>query len=167
MDFFKENIIPGEIFVQIIAFLIVFFSLKALAWKPLQKSLQARRDLIHHKFEEIEKTQKELEHLKSEYNVRIQKIEDEARAKVQQAIDEGRKIAREIQDKARVESQAAFDKAKENIELETAKARITLRQEIASLTISATERILKEKMSDARQQQEKVLEIIQDLEKSL
>ena len=46
MDFIKENIIPAEVVVQLLAFLIVFFTLKALAWKPLQKSLEQRREKI-------------------------------------------------------------------------------------------------------------------------
>ena len=167
MEFFKASINLGEVLVQLIAFVIVFWTLKLLAWKPLQQSLQARRDKIRHQFDEIEKAQKDIERLKADYTAQISKIDDEARAKPQQAIDEGRKIAREIQDKARAESQTAFDKAKENIELEVVKARITLRNEIANLTVNATERILNEKMSDSRAQQEKVLEIIQDLEKSL
>ena len=33
MEFFKANIIPGEVFVQLIAFIIVFWTLKLLAWR--------------------------------------------------------------------------------------------------------------------------------------
>jgi F-type H+-transporting ATPase subunit b len=167
MEFFQANINLGEVLVQLIAFVIVFWAMKLMAWKPLLASLAARRETIRHKLGEIEKAKKEIEQLKAEYTAHLQKIDDESRAKIQQAVDEGRTIAREIQDKARTESQAAFDKAKENIELEVNKARLTLRRDIADLTVNATERVLNEKMSDPRQQQEKMLAIIQDLEKSL
>ena len=66
MDFFKENIIPGEVLVQLVAFLIVFFTLKALAWKPILQSLHARRDRIQKDFDDIEKAKEEIEQLKSD-----------------------------------------------------------------------------------------------------
>ena len=167
MEFFQENIKLGEVLVQLLAFVIVFLTLKKLAWKPLLGALEARREKIQNEFHQIEEARKEIESLKAEYHAHLQKIEDEARAKLQQAVDEGRRIAREIQDKARTDSQATFEKAKENLDLEVAKARLTLRREIAALAINATERVLKEKMSDARAQEGKVLEIIEELEKTL
>ncbi len=167
MEFFKANIQLGEVFVQLIAFVIVFWALKLLAWKPLLKGLAARREHIQGQLDAIEQSKKEIGGLKSEYAAHLQKIEEEARLKIQEAVREGRQISREIQDKARAESQAVFEKAKTNLDLETAKARITLRREIADLAVSVSERILKEKMSDSSKQQEKILEIIDDLEKSL
>lgn len=167
MDFIKENIIPGEVLVQLIAFLIVFFTLKALAWGPLQKSLADRRARIKHDLDQIETAKQDVEKLKADYAKSLQKIEDEARVKINEAIDEGRRIGKEIQDKARQESQAAFDKSKENLELEIAKARVSLRQEIAGLALSASERVLKEKLATDQAQQAKILEIIQELEKTI
>ena len=167
MEFFKANIIPGEVIVQILAFLIVFWTLKALAWKPLLGALAARRERIQSDFDKIEAARKEIENLRTEYSQHLAEIEEEARTKIQEAVNEGRKIAREIQDRARSESQATFEKAKENVELEIAKARITLRREIADLAIRVSERVVGEKMRGAGAQEEKVLEIIEDLEKSL
>ncbi len=166
MEFFKANIIPGEVFVQLIAFILVFWTLKFFAWKPLQKALESRRHQIASEFEKIESAKKDVESLRQEYQAHLKKIEDEARGKIQEAIHEGRRVAREIQEKARSESQATFEKAKENLAIEIAKSRLELRQEIAQLAISASERIIKEKMNDAKQQ-EKVAEILGELEKNL
>ncbi len=166
MDFIKDNIVPGEVIVQLLAFLIMFFTLKALAWKPMQAALAARRERIKSEFSSIEHAKKEIESLKQQYSLHLQKIDDEARAKIQEAIDEGRRISREIQEKARLESQASFEKAKENLELEVAKARILLKREIADLTILITEKILKEKVKDTKSQQEKISQLIEELEKT-
>ena len=165
MEFFKANIIPGEVLVQIIAFLIVFWTLKALAWKPILGALEARRLRIKDDFDKIEAARKEIEALKIQYSASLQKIEDEARAKLLAAVEEGRLIARDIQEKARAEAQASFEKAKENLALETAKAHITLRREIADLAINVSEKVLHEKLSDAKQQ-EKIMELIEELEKT-
>ena len=165
MEFFKANIIPGEVFVQLIAFVIVFWTLKALAWKPILNALAARREKIANDFGKIEAARKEIEALKAQYAALLAKIEDEARGKIQQAVEEGRQIARQIQEKARSESQATLETTKENLNLEVAKARITLRREIADLVLTVSEKVIRERMMEAKQQ-EKVLEMIEELEKS-
>lgn len=165
MEFFKENIIPGEVIVQLAAFLIVFFVLRALAWKPMLAALQSRRERIRGDFEKIEAARREIEKLQADYQARLQKIEDQARLKLQEAVDEGRKISREIQDKARAESQTHFAKAKEGLSLEIAKAKIELRREIASLALQVAEKVVGEKMTEAHEQA-KILEMIEELEKN-
>ncbi len=166
MEFFQENIQLPEVFVQLVAFLIVFFVLKKFAWKPLLAIIRARRERFESEWSGIEKTKQEVALLQKDYKTHLQKIEEEARAKMQEAIQEGRRLAREIQEKARLESQTSFEKAKANIELEIQKARFTLRQEIAGLSIQVASKILTEKM-DGAQQEKKALEILEELEKKL
>lgn len=166
MEFFKQNIIPGEVLAQLLAFIIVFLVLRAFAWKPILKALEARAQRIREEFERIDHAKKEIENLKGEYTAHLQKIDDEARSKIQEAIEEGRRIAREIQEKARHEAQQTFEKSKENLAIEMEKARVTLRREIASLAIQVAEKVVQEKMTEEKHQ-EKALEIIQGLEKGL
>ncbi|MDD5218189.1 MAG: F0F1 ATP synthase subunit B [Candidatus Omnitrophica bacterium] len=163
MEFFKANIIPGEVIVQIIAFLIVFWTLKVFAWKPILKSLAARQNKIKQELDQIEAARHDIEVLKNQYASHLQKIDDEARLKIQDAVEEGRKIAHEIQEKARRDSQSTFEKTKENLELEVDKARIELRREIADLAIMVSEKIVQEKMTDSKQQ-DKILDMIKELE---
>jgi len=166
MEFLQENIHLNEVLVQLVAFLIVFFTLKRFAWKPLLEIMKARRDKFESEWTDIEKTKQELDILKKDYQAHLQKIEDEARTKMQEAVQEGRRLAREIQEKARLESQTAFEKAKFNIELEIEKARVTLRREIADLSIQVAEKIMSEKIA-GDQQEKKAMEILQDLERQL
>ena len=166
MEFFQENIHLKEVLVQLVAFLIVFFTLKKFAWKPLLGIIKSRQERFESEWGRIEKTKQEVAALEKDYRAHLQKIEEEARAKMQESIQEGRRLAREIQEKARLESQASFEKAKANIDLEVQKARLTLRQEIADLSIRVAEKILTEKM-DGSQQEKKALEILGELEKKL
>lgn len=152
-----------EILTQALGFLLLVWVMKRLFWKPLLGTLEARRHRIEKAFRQIEASKKELETLRLDYELRIQKIEEEARAKLQQAIDEGRRIAREIQEKAREEATEALLRSKENLGLEIAKARVELRREIAQLTLRAAEKFLHEKMTDTKHE-EKILELIEELE---
>ncbi|HXV27950.1 MAG TPA: F0F1 ATP synthase subunit B [bacterium] len=165
MEFFQANIKFYEVVVQLLAFTIVFLTLKKLAWKPILKGLEARRERIQSEFDKIEASKKEIEALRQDYTAHLQKIDEESRAKLQEAIDEGRRVAREIQEKARADAQSTFEKAKENLGLEVDKARLVLRREIADLAIGVSEKIMKEKMTDAKQQ-EKILGMIEELDPS-
>lgn len=166
MDFFQENIRLGEVGVQLLAFLIVFFALKKFAWKPLLDIIRSRKERLASEWQDIEKNKTSVAELQADYQKRLQKIEDEARVKMQEAIQEGRTLAREIQEKARKESQDSFEKAKANINLEIEKARVTLRQEIAALSLQVTEKILQERLDQATQEK-KALELLSELEKKL
>ncbi len=163
MDFFKQNIIPAEVVVQLLAFLIVFLTLKKLAWGPIQKALESRREKIREDFEKLDSAKKQTEALHANYVNRLQKIEEEARLKMQESLDEGRRLARDIQEKARSEAQAMFDKTKQNLDLEVAKARLDLKQTIARISVQVAERILGETLTEAKQQ-EKILGMIDEIE---
>ncbi|OGW86443.1 MAG: ATP synthase F0 subunit B [Omnitrophica bacterium RIFCSPHIGHO2_02_FULL_46_11] len=158
------NLSIQEILTQAGAFILLVWVLKRMAWKPLLKLLDERREKIRASFEEIEKAKKGVEELKYQYDQAHARIEEEARKKLQQAIDEGKQIARQLQEDSRREARNILQKAKEDITLEVDKAKVTLRNEIADLTLAATERLLHEKL-DVTKDKEIVLDFIEDLEK--
>lgn len=163
MEFFKANIIPSEVLVQLIAFVIVFWTLKIFAWKPILKALEARRQRIEGDFARVDQLKKDVEKLKAEYNAHIQKIDEEARTRIQEAVADGQRISREIQEKARADAQSTLEKTKQNLSIEAAKIRLDLKREIANMAIQVSEKILAEKLNEAKQQ-DKILKIIDDLE---
>ena len=158
------NLSIQEILTQAVAFILLVWVLKKMAWKPLLSLLDERRRKIQASFEEIELTKKELEKLKADYERAHSHIEEEARQKLQHAIDEGKRVSRELQESSRREARTVLEKAKEDIALEIAKAKITLRNEIADLTLQATERLIQEKLDETKDK-EIVLNFIEDLEK--
>ena len=158
------NLSIQEILTQAAAFILLVWVLKRMAWKPLLKLLDERREKIRTGFEEIEKAKKDVEELKRQYEQAHARIDEEGRQKLQQVIDEGKRVARELQDGSRREARTILEKAKEDIVLEVAKAKVTLRNEIADLTLAATERLLGEKLDETKDK-EIVLDFIEDLEK--
>ena len=63
---------------------------------------------------------------------------------------EGKQIASEVTDKARDEAKVIIEKAKNSIELEIKSSRKKLRDEIVSLTLHATEKLINERMTEAK-----------------
>jgi F-type H+-transporting ATPase subunit b len=164
MEFFQQNIHLNEVLVQFVAFTIFFLVLKYFAWKPMLQALEARQSHIRDEFQQIASGKEELAALRAEYQAKLQKIEDEAREKIQEAVSEGKRLAREVQEQARAQAHDILEKAREDITIEAAKARVTLRHEIAGLAFLAAERIVKEKLTNAKDEQ-MVLAFIEELDK--
>lgn len=137
----------NEIVAQAISFLLLLTLLRIFAWKKLLKLLDERRERIASEFKKIEDTQAAVDRMKSGYDKKLADIEAESRAKIQEAIAEGKKVSQEIRESARQEARAILDKAQENIENEVAKAKQELKEKVVELTLSTTEKLLKEKIT--------------------
>lgn len=156
--------ILSEIVVQILGFLLVFWLLRAFAWKRLLEMIDTRRKKIEDGFLDIEKQKQGLESLEKDYRGRLEHIEHEARAKIQEAGKQGMSLAKDIQDKAREEAHGMVERAKEEISREIVQARVSMRNEIVEISSLLTEKILKEKL-DAVSHQKLVDQFIREVEK--
>lgn len=145
--------IAAQISTVIIAFLIVMAILKALAWGPILKALDERRENIANQFDQIEKRQAELAAKIKDYDARLSRIDDEARERMNKAIDEGRRIAAELTEKARKDAEDIAARAQASIQLEVDKARIDLRDEIVRIAIEASEKLMRAKLDDGQHRQ--------------
>lgn len=139
-----------QVLTQALGFLIVFLLLKKFAWSKLLALLDERREKIAGEFQRAEKMQAEAEARQSDYERRIREIEDEARNRIRDAVQEGQKMAADIQAQARADGKEILEKARRTVELEIVQARQELKEEIVSLTIAASERLIKERLDEAK-----------------
>ena len=151
-----------ELLVQVVGFVVLFVVLRKVAWSPILRLLDERREHIEEGFNEIAKGKEELSRLRQELQTRLAKIDDEARLKIQQAILEGKRIAVEVQEEARNQAQAILEKSKETIALELAKAKISLRDDLVDMTVEAVERLLRQKF-DAKADEALIAAILDEL----
>jgi F-type H+-transporting ATPase subunit b len=138
----------SEIVAQILNFLLLLFLLRIFAWKKVLRLLDERKERIASGFKRIEDQEAELVHLKGEYAQKLTAIEDIARAKIKQAVEEGRKVTEEVRKKAYEEAQDIIENARRDIKYEVAKAKEELKNQIIDLTISATENVIQEKLTE-------------------
>jgi F-type H+-transporting ATPase subunit b len=140
--------ILAQFVVNILAFVLLLLILKKFAWGALLKLMDDRRARILSEFESIEQARAELEKLKTDYQKRLDRIEEEARAKIQQAVDEGRRVGAEVEESARAHAREVLEKSKEAIALEVAKARIELKEQVVDLAIQATHKVLQQHLDE-------------------
>lgn len=140
----------AEVLTHIIAFLLFFWVLKAFAWRPVVRVLDERNKLIHEKIEGAEQKENQAASLRQQYQDMIDRIDEESRRRMNEAIEHGRRISDEITDKARTDAKEIKDKAERSIQMEIDQARVELKNRMIDLTVRATERLLREKLDDAR-----------------
>lgn len=136
----------NEIVAQIVNFLILFFFLRAFAWKKILGLLDARREKIAADLAGIEKAQGAVADLRRDYEAKIASIEEEAKAKIQDAIIRGQALAEEIKQSAHTEAQRIINDAREDIRREISVAREKMKEEIVDLALRAAEQVFEERI---------------------
>ena len=140
------NLEWGQIVTQMIGFLIAVLLLKKYAWSKLLGILEERRQKIASSFREIEDTRNEAEAQKAKYDKELELIDDLRRANILEAAKQANELAAEIREEARREAVVMREKAKEDIERDIDKANAELRDQIVYTVITATEKVIHERL---------------------
>ena len=133
-----------------VGFLITVWILKRFAWGPLLALLEERRNKIVDEFKNIDEEKTKTAQLTADYEAKLKEIDAERRAKLVEAVNEGKKIAEEIKLAARDEAKEISAKAKADLVREVAKAKVQLKNDMVTMTVTAAERIINEKLDDAK-----------------
>jgi F-type H+-transporting ATPase subunit b len=126
-----------------VGFLIMVWILKRFAWSPLLALLEERRNKIADEFKNIDEEKAKTAQLTADYEARLKEIDAERRAKLVEGVNEGKKIAEEIKSEISI-------KAKADLVREVAKAKVQLKDDMVAMTVTAAERIINEKLDDAK-----------------
>lgn len=138
----------NQLVAQIISFLILFFILRTLVWKRFLQLLDTRKERISSEFKNIEDSKAEAAKLKSDYENRMENIDQIARTKIEEAVFEGKRIAEEIRENANTEALQIIKKTDEALKAEMARAREEFRDEIVDIALLAAEKVIEEKLTE-------------------
>jgi F-type H+-transporting ATPase subunit b len=139
-----------QLITHAVGFLITFWLLKRYAWKPLLNLMEERRNRIVSEFQQIDDEKAKVAQQAAAYDARMKEIDSERRAKIVEAIDEGKKVAADIKAQAQHEAKEIQAKAKAELEREIAKAKVQLKDEMIAITMTAAEKVVREKLSDQK-----------------
>ncbi|MBD3265634.1 F0F1 ATP synthase subunit B [bacterium] len=159
-----EQSTTAKIVTVIVGFLLVYWVLKKFAFGPLLAVIDERRERIENDLQRAETVRQQAEQERAELDERLKNIEDEARHKMNELVSEGKRISTTIQEEARQQADGMIEKAKMNIQLETEKARQTLKNEVINMTMTATERMVRESLDDSKHR-ELIDEFITEIER--
>ena len=157
------EVVPGLMIWTLVAFGVTFFVLKKVAFKPIQKTIDDRRDRIMQAVEEADNARDEARELLEQNRA----ILAEARTESAQILADARKVSdaqiQRAKDEAEVERQRRLEDTRKQIDAETARAIDQIRGEVADLTLEATQRVVG-KVLDTADQRRLIDEAIEGLD---
>jgi len=132
----------GTLFWTAITFLLLAFTLKKMAWKPILEALDERENRIRESLEKADSARKETE----EAILKNQAVMEEAKKEAQELLGKSRKTAEatkeEIIQKAETEARKLLEKAKKEISLEREKAVDEIRAQTAEISILIASKLI-------------------------
>ncbi|MGE0586952.1 MAG: F0F1 ATP synthase subunit B [Cyclobacteriaceae bacterium] len=153
----------GLIFWQIVVFLLLFFLLAKMAWKPILSSLKEREASIQNSLDSAERAKDEMAALKAD-NERLLKEAREERDKI---LRDARDAANRLHDQAQTDAKKAADKmiedAKAVIQTEKQAALRDVKAQVALFSLEVAEKLIKKNLENDKDQKELVDRYIKDL----
>ena len=147
----------------LIAFGVTFFVLKKVAFKPIQKTIDDRRDKIRDAVDEADAARDEARDLLEQNRA----ILAEARSESAQILADARKVGdaqiQRAKDEAEVERLRRLEDTRKQIDAETSRAIDQIRGEVADLTLEATQRVVG-KVLDSADQRRLIDEAVEGLD---
>lgn len=140
------NVDIAQIITQGLGFFMLVWLMRKFAWGPILTVLDDRREKIISDFADIERTKQEIASLKSEYEQKLERIEEQADEEVHKAVQKAEGISKKIIEDARSEGAKILEKTRENVRLEMKKAQSKMRDEVVTLSLLVASKILKSEL---------------------
>jgi F-type H+-transporting ATPase subunit b len=149
------NMTPNvpQLLTTLIGFLILVWIMKKFAWGPILDMLDQRREKVEKDYAAAEKELSEAEALKGSFETELGKIKVIERERVQEAVKKGEELAGGIVQKANAEAEQTRSKGRQDLEIEARKAQLQLRGDVVELAIGAAEKLIGERLDEAKHRQ--------------
>jgi F-type H+-transporting ATPase subunit b len=136
---------------QIFNFFILFAILGAVAYKPMVKFLDGRREKIAKGLEDARKAEERLANIEKDYQMRMDAARADAQKMVADLTANAEKNAGAIVAKANEDAAKIKETAQEEAETERNKALADLRSQVVTLSIAAANKLIGASMDEKRQ----------------
>ena len=143
----------GLMIWNLIAFLVLLFILRKLAWKPILSSLKTRETNIADALATAEKVKAEMAQLKSENEALLAKAREERAQMLKEARDTKDKIINEAKEQAKVEANKIITDAQAAIQQQKMAALTDVKNQVGNLVIEVAEKVLRRELGDKAQQE--------------
>ncbi|MEH7074370.1 F0F1 ATP synthase subunit B [Neobacillus drentensis] len=147
------HINTGDIFFQLIVFLILLALLKKFAWGPLMGIMKQREEHIGNEIGAAEKSRLEAEKILQEQRNLLKEARNDAQSLIESAKKQGDIQREEIIALARTEADRIKDAAKLEIEQQKEKAVAAIREQVASLSVMIASKVIEKEITAADQDQ--------------
>ncbi|MEQ8423370.1 MAG: F0F1 ATP synthase subunit B [Cyclobacteriaceae bacterium] len=153
----------GLIFWQAVVFLILFFLLAKMAWKPILASLKEREETIQGSLDQAEKAKKEMAELKADNEKLLKEAREERDKILRDARDAANRLHDEAQTDAKKNAEKIIEDAKAVIQTEKQAALRDVKEQVALFSLEVAEKLMKKNLSDDKAQKELTNRFVDEL----
>lgn len=153
----------GLLIWTLLAFLIVFFILKKMAWPAIIKGLKDREQSISDSLATAERVKAEMAQMKSENEALLAQAREERAKLLKEARDTKDKIINEAKDQAKVEANKIITEAQASINAQKMAALTDVKNQVGKLVIEVSEKILKRELGNKEAQEAHIKGLVDDV----
>ena len=152
----------GTVVWSTIAFLVVLFLLRKMAWGPILTALKEREESIATALNEADKARSEMSALQADNERLLQEARAERDSMMREAREMADKLVVDAKGKAKEEAAREAELAREAIATERKAAVAELKAEVAKLSVSIAEQLIRAELADAGKQEALVSKLIDE-----
>lgn len=154
---------PGLLFWMIIVFGVVFFILAKYGFSVIIKMVEDRKAYIDNSLKAAREANEQLANVKAEEEkILAQAHEEQARILAEAAATRDR-IIKDAQNRAISEGDRLMIEIKKQIETEKESAIRDIRRQVAVLSVGIAEKIMRNKLADAKEQEELIDRMLDEM----
>jgi len=149
-DFFNK-LFPNiwSLLINLVALVVLFVLLFFIAYKPVRKYIEARKNYVENELRESERLHKENKATNAKKDDIIKAAKVEANLIIDKAKGDAKISALQIKENAEKEAEKRLKDADEAIALEEKRARSEVRQEIINIALDASKQVLGREVSSS------------------
>ncbi len=153
----------GLLFWMVLSFGTVLFILGKYAWKPILKALKNRENSIHEALRAADRAKEDMKKLQADHEAVLREARMERENLLKEAREAKEKIIEDAREKAGQESEKIMEATRTAIINEKMAAVNEIKQQVAFLSVEIAEKILRQKLSDSREQKELIEKMIREM----
>ncbi len=164
-DFNMELLLPklGLLVWTLLAFLIVFFLLKKMAWPAIIKGLRDREQGIANSLATAEKVRAEMAQLKNENEALLALAREERAQLLKEARETKDRIISEAKEQAKVEANKIITEAQLAINTQKMAAITDVKNQVGKLVIEVSEKVLRRELGNKESQETYIMGLVDDV----
>lgn len=146
-----------------LAFLIVFFLLKKMAWPAIIKGLRDRENTIADSLATAQKVKEEMAQMKSENETLLAKAREERAQLLKEARETKDKIISEAKEQAKLEANKIMTEVQAAINTQKMAALTEVKNQVGKLVLETTEKVLRREFANKQVQEEHIQSLVNEL----
>ena len=153
----------GLLIWTLLAFLIVFFILKKMAWPAIIKGLRDREQGISDSLATAERVRAEMSQLKNENEALLAQAREERAQLLKEARETKDRIISEAKEQAKVEANKIITEAQLAINAQKMAALTDVKNQVGKLVIEVSEKVLKRELGNKESQEAHIKGLVDDV----